>query len=110
MDYNIYLICENACDCIPQFDASPTVPAISITCGNCQAHAHYNGCSFLREFMDASQLLTDPDVYGSFLLLETAQDRVSESNEVPLFDTGASTDTSKPLSVWRLYPLLQMEA
>jgi hypothetical protein len=47
MDYFVYSICENACDCIPQIDASPTVPAISIERGNCQAHAYWDVCRIL---------------------------------------------------------------
>ena len=150
MDFFVYTVCENACDCIPQIDASPTVPEISIERGNCQAHAHYDVCrilpnikvikpsyktwpdgseswqevcpllsswistpdgknyenvtntivhphvdTFLREYIDASQLLTDPAVYRRCLVLETSQDRVSESNTVTLFDAGTSSDTFK---------------
>jgi hypothetical protein len=47
LDFFVYAVCENACDCIPQTDASPTVPEISIERGNCQAHAHYDVCRIL---------------------------------------------------------------
>jgi hypothetical protein len=51
--------------------------------------------TFLRELIDASELLTDPNIYRNCLLLETSQGRVSESNEVTNVDADTTTDTSE---------------
>ena len=47
LDYFLYSVCENGCDCIPQVDANPAVKQIDVHRGNCQAHAYYDVCKIL---------------------------------------------------------------
>lgn len=44
MDSFVYAICELACDCIPQYNASINLRQIDVQRGNCQGHAYYDVC------------------------------------------------------------------
>jgi len=47
LDYFLYSVCENGCDCIPQVQADPMHPKIDVHRGNCQAHTYYDVCKIL---------------------------------------------------------------
>jgi hypothetical protein len=44
MDSFVYAICELACDCIPQYNASINVREVDVYRANCQGHAYYDVC------------------------------------------------------------------
>jgi hypothetical protein len=44
IDYFVYAVCENGCDCIPQVNVNPSVLSIDPHRGNCQAHTYYDIC------------------------------------------------------------------
>ena len=47
LDWFAFSICEQGCDCIPQFNAEHESPAMDYARGNCQAHAYYHICRLL---------------------------------------------------------------
>jgi hypothetical protein len=49
LDYFLYSICENGCDCIPQINARPWELSVDVHRGNCQAHAYYDICTVLPQ-------------------------------------------------------------
>lgn len=44
LDFFLYAICENGCDCIPQIGADMHKPEIDLHRGNCPAHANADIC------------------------------------------------------------------
>ena len=44
-DFFLYAYCEAGCDSIPQTDAEPNKPSISLDRGNCQAHPYHDICN-----------------------------------------------------------------
>jgi hypothetical protein len=44
LDYFVYSICENGCDCIQQVNAKPWQLTADVHRGNCQAHAYWDLC------------------------------------------------------------------
>jgi len=49
LDYFVYSICEQGCDCIPQENATRQNRTAEVRRGNCQAHAYYDICRILPD-------------------------------------------------------------
>eukprot|EP00179_Madagascaria_erythrocladioides_P027978 CAMPEP_0198330940 /NCGR_PEP_ID=MMETSP1450-20131203/17247_1 /TAXON_ID=753684 ORGANISM="Madagascaria erythrocladiodes, Strain CCMP3234" /NCGR_SAMPLE_ID=MMETSP1450 /ASSEMBLY_ACC=CAM_ASM_001115 /LENGTH=212 /DNA_ID=CAMNT_0044035275 /DNA_START=269 /DNA_END=907 /DNA_ORIENTATION=- len=49
LDYFVYSVCEQGCDCIPQENADRSNPTFEVRRGNCQAHAFYDICRILPD-------------------------------------------------------------
>jgi len=47
LDYFLYSVCEQACDCLPQIDASVVTKQVDVYRGNCQAHTLFDTCRVL---------------------------------------------------------------
>ena len=61
MDWFMFSICEQGCDCIPMINADRSTPAYDFSRGNCQAHAYYHICRLLPDIKKVKLADGSPD-------------------------------------------------
>lgn len=64
LDFFLYAICEEGCDCIPQSGADINQPEYDVHRGNCPAHAYYDICKLFPNIKLIHLMGTENDTGG----------------------------------------------